>query len=158
VKRCNPESYVMRAVMDLLAAERVWAIRLNTVAVRTESGRPIFSHSGGAGVPDILATPRGPYRREWEEKICPTCGAWARLEATRCASCGTELTYKACPAFLPPDDVVHVLWIECKSEKGRQSEAQKIFQQQVEAIGHHYLVARSSDDVLGWMREHGAKR
>ena len=39
------------------------------------------------------------------------------------------------------------LWIEVKSEKGKQSAEQKSFQEQVEADGHHYVVARSVEDV-----------
>ena len=40
-----------------------------------------------------------------------------------------------------------VVWIECKAEKGKQSELQKSFQAQVEREGHRYLLARSVDDV-----------
>jgi hypothetical protein len=39
------------------------------------------------------------------------------------------------------------LWIEVKSETGRQRLEQKSFQQQVEACGLHYVLARSIDDV-----------
>jgi hypothetical protein len=39
------------------------------------------------------------------------------------------------------------LWIEVKAEKGKQSPAQKSFRDQVEEYGHHYLLARSLDDV-----------
>jgi len=39
------------------------------------------------------------------------------------------------------------LWIECKAAKGKQSELQKSFQEQVEREGHRYIVARSIEDV-----------
>lgn len=39
------------------------------------------------------------------------------------------------------------LWIEAKAGKGKQSEAQKEFQAEVEAQGHRYIVARSIEDV-----------
>ena len=38
-------------------------------------------------------------------------------------------------------------WIECKAERGVQSELQKSFQEQVEREGHRYVIARSVDDV-----------
>jgi hypothetical protein len=41
----------------------------------------------------------------------------------------------------------NVLWIEVKSEKGKQSELQKSFQKQVENYGHKYVVARGITDV-----------
>lgn len=43
------------------------------------------------------------------------------------------------------------IWIECKAAKGHQSELQKSFQQQVEADGHVYIVARCLEDVMAVM-------
>lgn len=39
------------------------------------------------------------------------------------------------------------LWIECKNEKGKQTIAQKGFEQMVEELGHLYVLARSIDDL-----------
>ena len=39
------------------------------------------------------------------------------------------------------------LWIEVKTEKGKQSPLQSSFQEQVEAEGHFYILARSIEDV-----------
>lgn len=39
------------------------------------------------------------------------------------------------------------VWIECKSAKGKQSEAQATFQAAVEANGGRYILARSEVDV-----------
>jgi hypothetical protein len=39
------------------------------------------------------------------------------------------------------------VWIEVKAPKGKQSELQKSFQQQVEAEGHMYVLARTLEDV-----------
>lgn len=47
-----------------------------------------------------------------------------------------------------PHEYGSVLWIECKAEKGKQSELQKSFQAQVESEGHKYIVARSIEDVM----------
>jgi hypothetical protein len=41
----------------------------------------------------------------------------------------------------------HVLWVEVKAAKGKQSEFQKSFQAQVEEHGHRYILARSIEDV-----------
>lgn len=38
--------------------------------------------------------------------------------------------------------------IEAKSEKGRQSESQRAFQQRLESEGGFYVLARSVDDVV----------
>jgi len=40
------------------------------------------------------------------------------------------------------------VWIELKAKDGRQSDAQIAFQQQTEAWGDRYVLARSVDDVL----------
>jgi hypothetical protein len=101
----KPEAGVQRAILDLLAAERIFAIRLNTGAFRNAQGRPIFMHSAGAGVADIVAFPSG-----------------------------------------------RVLWVEAKAPAGRQTPKQVSFQQRVESEGHAYIVARSSDDVLAYLR------
>lgn len=40
-----------------------------------------------------------------------------------------------------------VVWIEVKAPKGVQSEAQAMFEEEVQEQGHVYLLARSLDDV-----------
>ena len=49
-----------------------------------------------------------------------------------------------------------VLFIEIKNEKGKQSESQKRFQKQVEALGHEYKVCRSRQEfqltVEHWLK------
>ncbi|MDP9267279.1 MAG: hypothetical protein M3P27_03010 [Acidobacteriota bacterium] len=114
----KPEAAVQRAVLDLLAAERILAYRMNSGALLGASGRPVSF--GVKGMADVLAFPK-----------------------VQCSS----LTYCR---------FSRNLWIECKSATGRQSPEQVSFQQQVEADGHAYIIARSSDDVLAWLREHGA--
>lgn len=47
-------------------------------------------------------------------------------------------------------------WIEMKQLKGVQRESQVEFEKKAQAAGHPYLVARSADDVMNWMRENGA--
>jgi len=41
-----------------------------------------------------------------------------------------------------------VIWCECKGSTGKQSEHQKNFQQEVEAYGHIYIIARSIEDIM----------
>ena len=50
------------------------------------------------------------------------------------------------------------LWIECKSSRGKQSHSQELFQKEVEAAGHHYLLVRDIDQLRDWLREHGVIR
>ena len=45
-----------------------------------------------------------------------------------------------------------VLWIECKSDRGRQTAEQASFQRMVESHGHAYLLARAPEDLLRWLR------
>jgi len=39
------------------------------------------------------------------------------------------------------------LWVELKSAKGKLSEAQEFFQNELAAFGHHYFVARSVNQL-----------
>lgn len=41
-----------------------------------------------------------------------------------------------------------VAWIECKTLTGRQRDAQKKFQAQLEAMGHKYYVCRSQEEIF----------
>ena len=45
-------------------------------------------------------------------------------------------------------DVIRPTWLECKANKGKQSELQKSFQQHVESHGHRYAICRSLDDAI----------
>jgi hypothetical protein len=110
-----PESGVLRACLDLLAAERIWHRRWNTGAVKLDSRFMRFGHKGDA---DIEMTIPAEY-------------------------CGKEARYQK------------VVWVECKSADGRQTEEQREFQREVEDRGHYYLLVRSSDDLLEWLKEHG---
>jgi len=46
-----------------------------------------------------------------------------------------------------------VIWVECKGGSGKQSELQKKFQEDVEAYGHTYIVAKSIDDLMPLFEE-----
>ena len=50
-----------------------------------------------------------------------------------------------------------VLWVECKATTDQTAE-QKSFQDMVEHHCHSYLIVRSSDDLLRWLRSHSGKR
>jgi hypothetical protein len=111
-KTKTPEGYVLSAVLDLLAAERIWHRRMNTgatVVPETATNKRRFVRFGSTGMADVLATP---------------------------------------VLF----GITHLLWIECKAN-GKQSEDQKQFQSEVEQAGHSYLLVRSSDDLLDWLRK-----
>lgn len=104
----TPEGAILKSILDYLAIEHIWAMRINTGAVVSEyKGRKRFHRYGRPGCADILAF---------------------------------------------PDNLHKPLWIECKTETGHQSEAQKWFQAEVEARGHYYIIARSIDDVKEFLR------
>ena len=46
-----------------------------------------------------------------------------------------------------------VLFIECKTLKGKQRESQKKFQKLLEQYGHTYLIARSPEDIKKFMED-----
>lgn len=54
--------------------------------------------------------------------------------------------------LLAPDG--RVLFLEVKTAKGPQSDAQAEFQRLVEAMGHAYEIVRSADDAIAALREH----
>jgi hypothetical protein len=121
MKRRTPESLVLHAILDYLAAERVLAFRMQTGVAEIEGRRVVF---GTPGMADILA---------FQE--CN--GGFAHDPADH----SNPLTFT-----IPRFDITP-LWIECKAENGKQSELQKSFQAQVTQHGHDYLIARSIDDV-----------
>lgn len=45
------------------------------------------------------------------------------------------------------------VWIEVKSERGRQTEYQKEFQKEVKGSGQKYIIARSIDDIIKYLDE-----
>lgn len=123
----TPEGYVKTACLDLLAAERIWHRRFNTgahVIPETESSARRFITYGSPGMADILAAP-----------------------VIRKSFAVTNSTFVSA-------EIPVLLWIETKDRKGSQREHQKEFQAEVEAAGHYYLLARSSDDILAWLDEH----
>lgn len=114
-----PESGVLRACLDLLAAEKIWHRRWNTGAVK--AGNRFFKF-GQKGDADILLTlplplPQGSLGR----------GIIAQL----------------------------TVWLECKSDLGRQTKEQIEFQSEVEEQGHLYLVIRDADDLKVFLKQNG---
>src|SRR5262249_41140594 len=50
------------------------------------------------------------------------------------------------------------LWIETKSDSGKQTEAQKIFQVEVEIAGHSYIIVRRPEDLIEFLKANGEMR
>lgn len=50
------------------------------------------------------------------------------------------------------------IWCECKATNGKQSEYQKHFQTEVEAMGHTYIVARCLEDVEALFEQRRAEQ
>ena len=115
-----PESGVLRACLDLLAAEKIWHRRWNGGAVKIGSR---FLRFGKPGDGDILAIPVVRYQ---------------------CICCSSGHTVTA----------LHPLWIECKSDSGKQSEDQKNFQEECRERSHTYLLVRDVDTLRNWIRKH----
>jgi len=111
------ETQISRAIMDYLAARRVFAVRMNSgMRIGEHNGKKWAIHMNAPGTADILAFP------EWERGV-DDHGNWCSY------------------AKIVP------LWIEVKTEKGKQSDLQKSFQAQVEKQNHDYIIARGIDDV-----------
>lgn len=51
-----------------------------------------------------------------------------------------------------------VLWLELKAGKGRQSEAQKFFQDTCRQLNHVYVLARSLDEAIETLEAFGVLR
>ena len=75
MSRQTPESALLRLVLDYLAAERIFAIRMNTGAVKTENH---FFRFGVPGMADVLAFPK--FTVGHIEGIVPV---WLELKAGR---------------------------------------------------------------------------
>ena|ERR1700761_7409114 len=117
------EKYVQKAVIDLLTAEKVFFMRLNTGVMKTEKR---FVRFNKPGTPDILAAPIMRCRYDPNEYNL-------NREITVCG-----------PVFL---------WLEIKKSKGGiQSKEQKEFQGQVEACGHNYLLISDVDQLRDWLK------
>lgn len=114
-----PESGVLRACLDLLAAEKIWHRRWNTGAVK--AGKRFFRF-GEPGDADILALPM--------------------IANTWCDYCAGDLEFQP-------------LWIECKSDSGKQTKEQKEFELEVMNVGHKYLLVRDVDTLRNWLKERG---
>lgn len=116
-RKSTPEGAIVKAILDYLAARRVMAFRMNTGAMKAEYN----------GKPRFMRF---------------GMPGMADIVAFRSRSRGVDDKGNWCEfqEIIP-------LWIEVKAPTGKQSEIQKSFQQQVEAEGHRYVVARSIADV-----------
>lgn len=113
------EAEISRSIMDYLAAEHVFAIRMNSGTQIVESqGKKRAIHMHAPGTADILAFVRVNKQHSKESQFWPT----------------------------------KAVWLEVKTEKGKQSSVQKSFQEQVESEGHKYVVVRSIDDVIAALK------
>ena len=133
----TPESSLLRAVTDLLTAERIWWMRCATGAIvlPSPSGKKRVFKAGRAGMADLLALPL--------RRICAECGRWGKDCSGLDDGCDSGDGYVSAN---------RALWLELKSPKGRQSAAQKAFQAEVEAEGHTYLLVRDAMEVAEWLK------
>lgn len=119
------ESDIQKSILDYLAAEHIFALRMNSgTTLATHNGKTRAIRMQAPGTADILAFKH------------------------------RKTGFLATPAIIGDytTDVIVPIWIEVKDSKGKQSEFQKNFQSQVEEHGHRYIVARSLDDVKEALR------
>ena len=105
----SSEALTQNAILEWLAAKRVFALRMNTGAMKIDKR---FLRFGIPGMADILAF-------------------WPVYDGR---------------GFIP-------VWIEVKSDIGRQSALQKSFEVDVVQRGHCYILARSVEGVEEFLKE-----
>lgn len=116
------ESDIQKLILDWLAAEKIFHLRLNTGSFAMPASgnqKRRFFRAGRKGMADIMAV-----------RFNCICGKNGCKENPH-----TE-TY----------------WLEVKAAKGVQSDDQKIFQIEVESHGMRYILARSLDEVIEGMK------
>jgi hypothetical protein len=112
------EKQILAAILQFLAAKHILAFRMNVLAMPTGDGKR-FIKAGVPGMADVLAF-----------KVRRT--GWLTNPAI-------EGDYAK--------EIIIPLWIEAKTEKGKQSDLQRSFQLLVESYGHRYVICRGVEDV-----------
>ena len=134
------EADVLRSVTELLSRLSVFWIRNNSGAFTFEyKGKQRFFRAGCPGMSDLLACPK--------VNLCFFCGGKFGENLAVCRACVADREAK----------VPLMVWIELKSNAGRQTNEQRQFQRLVEGEGHVYLIARSAAEVYEWLKEHAGK-
>jgi hypothetical protein len=111
------ERDIQRLILDWLAANRIWHVRLNTGAMfGIHKGKRWAVRFGKPGMADIVAVHLMPVKYQ-------------------------------CSCTKMVGEEMRMVWIEVKTPKGVQSDDQKRFQQEVEGQGMTYVLARSLEDV-----------
>ena len=83
-KRMTPEGYVLDAVLQYLAAKRIFAMRMNSGAIRLESqnGRTRYFKGHEAGTADVLAlVKRFDYVTGDGSVLCDNLAVWIECKA-----------------------------------------------------------------------------
>lgn len=141
MKQKVPESGVLRACLDLLAAEKIWHERRNVGAVKNGNR---FIRFGVPGTADILAIPLVTVELICDADEPDTAKSWlVRWVA------GARFNLWKWKQPRP-------LWIECKSDTGKQTEKQAEFEREAKKAGHAYLLVRDSDELKAWLKANGA--
>ncbi len=118
----TPEGAILKSIMEYLAARRIFAVRMNSgTQIGSHRGKKWAIHMNAPGTADVLA--------------------FAECKRVENVPFDQKGYLKVTLEEIVP------LWIECKAPKGKQSDLQKSFQQQVESHGHRYIIARSIEDV-----------
>lgn len=86
-------------------------------------------------------------------------GIWFRRHNTGAVKAGTRFfrfgKVGDGDVFFTIDGRLH--WLELKSDSGKQTAEQKVFQSEVEAQGHIYLLIRDVEELIEWLKENRAR-
>ncbi|MGQ0721037.1 MAG: hypothetical protein ACT4PE_05615 [Candidatus Eiseniibacteriota bacterium] len=124
----TPEGRILKACLDYLAANGIAAWRINVTGVPIAGQPGRFRPAPSRGIADIIA-------------IAPL------------------KTYDRRSFGLPPVTMRQPtpIAVEVKSERGRQSPAQRAFALKWEAAGGIYIIARSVQELGAKLRQAGVK-
>lgn len=78
----TPEGYVLSAVLDYLAVQGIFAMRMNSGAIQDKRGIPVRMHASGTA--DVLALPSdGTWWRAGKNDAQITAACWIECKAPK---------------------------------------------------------------------------
>jgi hypothetical protein len=151
-RQVKPGTALVNGCLELLAAEHVPAIRMNTgtFVFTDDKGKRRRFAAGEPGMADIMAFIPPENIRVVPPR--PTVVPTSDMVRDQLPDIGTH-GFTIERAMKREGRPTEALWVECKFGSGRQSPAQKEFQQRVTAWGHTYLLVTDSDQLAAWLRE-----
>lgn len=117
----------------------------------------------GLGQEDLMHKQFGGLMKQYEFLNQLNCSFWsydssgenrnqatgALLKAKGLRPGKSDYEFKICK-----DGIAHHVYIEFKTEKGKQSDNQKLFEESCSASNEHYYIARSIPDAINILEDH----